>query len=238
MPPKGGARGPDHERTRAVRAGALERAADVAGTGAGPVIRAPEPAGAADEPVAAGSNIARGGSSGCALETASRGSASQSGTGSDSPGADSSCHPAGARHCSKQRTACRYRTTGPYCARDQHASPPRHPPVVAPPRPPLRVVFEEKDIIKGACQVCGGHLEYSVNTVGDTRPCPHCGKPTILSAAAKFMPAPPPIARFIAQAGIQPVRPRFRLKRFPRRKARSKCAWAPIGWCALVSSWC
>ena len=90
--------------------------------------------------------------------------------------------------------------------------PPRHPPVAEPPRPQLRVAVGEKNVFKGVCQHCGGHLEYSFNVVGDTIPCPHCGESTLLSAPAKLIPTPPPVARPVVPASIPPVRPHVPLE--------------------------
>ena len=38
--------------------------------------------------------------------------------------------------------------------------------------------------LKGECQHCGGHLEFSAEAAGTTADCPHCGQPTELFLAA------------------------------------------------------
>ena len=37
--------------------------------------------------------------------------------------------------------------------------------------------------MKGACRRCRGHVEFPLEAVGQTVPCPHCGEPTELAAA-------------------------------------------------------
>jgi hypothetical protein len=46
--------------------------------------------------------------------------------------------------------------------------------------------------LKGECTQCGGHLEFPVDAVGTTIPCPHCGQPTeLFLATPKEEPAVP-----------------------------------------------
>lgn len=40
-----------------------------------------------------------------------------------------------------------------------------------------------RDFIKGECRRCAGHLEFPIEAIGQTVPCPHCGQPTELTAA-------------------------------------------------------
>jgi hypothetical protein len=38
------------------------------------------------------------------------------------------------------------------------------------------------DFVKGECRLCGGHLEFPADAVGETIVCPHCGRLTMLDA--------------------------------------------------------
>jgi hypothetical protein len=40
--------------------------------------------------------------------------------------------------------------------------------------------MSNSDFVKGACRHCAGHLEFPANAAGQTVPCPHCGRPTVL----------------------------------------------------------
>jgi len=82
------------------------------------------------------------------------------------------------------------------------------PPPAAAAVPSLRLRSEpdEKDFLKGTCEICNGHLEFPVNAAGETICCPHCGRSTILAVAAQPGAAPPPIARPIPAAPAQPLR--------------------------------
>src|ERR1039458_5508110 len=101
-------KGPDHERTRAVGVGAVETAADAAGTGVGPVIHPTEPAGAAAQPSPAGNAGSGGGSGGSESRDAAGGPASREGAPFHSLGADSTRHPASVTHRPEQRPAYRH----------------------------------------------------------------------------------------------------------------------------------
>ena len=72
---------------------------------------------------------------------------------------------------------------------------PKAVPVAAVPRVRLRVEVGEKNLLKGHCQSCGGHLEFMAGTVGDAILCPHCGESTVLSTAGGPIPVPPPVAK-------------------------------------------
>jgi uncharacterized membrane protein len=51
---------------------------------------------------------------------------------------------------------------------------------------------EPPKFIKCLCQHCGGHLEFAAALVGDTLPCPHCGKITFLAMETRPPMEPPP----------------------------------------------
>jgi hypothetical protein len=40
------------------------------------------------------------------------------------------------------------------------------------------------DFLKGECHHCAGHVEFPAEAIGQTVPCPHCGRPTELAPAA------------------------------------------------------
>jgi len=40
--------------------------------------------------------------------------------------------------------------------------------------------MSSNDFVKGACQSCGGHIEFPASAIGATVPCPHCGQQTHL----------------------------------------------------------
>lgn len=42
--------------------------------------------------------------------------------------------------------------------------------------------MSSSDFVKGSCSQCGGHLEFPAEAIGQSVPCPHCGKVTGLSA--------------------------------------------------------
>jgi uncharacterized membrane protein len=92
------------------------------------------------------------------------------------------------------------------------------PPVAEPSPPQRRVEIDVKDFLKGVCRACGGPLEFPASAVGDTIPCPHCGKSTVLAAVARPIPAPPPITAPIPTAATQPVGPPALPKAAPAAK--------------------
>jgi uncharacterized membrane protein len=83
-------------------------------------------------------------------------------------------------------------------------------PISSPPATPvapastlkLREEPAEQKILKGACQVCQGEIEFPTNALGSTMLCPRCGQPTVLASG---MPPIPP--RILAETTSQPVRP-------------------------------
>ena len=71
----------------------------------------------------------------------------------------------------------------------------RQPSVPEPPRPRLHVTVGGKDLSKGICQSCGGHLEFMASTAGESIPCPHCGQSTLLVGTPVPIPVPPPVPK-------------------------------------------
>lgn len=43
--------------------------------------------------------------------------------------------------------------------------------------------MSQGDFRKGECRHCAGHVEFPVEAIGQTVPCPHCGRPTELATA-------------------------------------------------------
>lgn len=41
-----------------------------------------------------------------------------------------------------------------------------------------------EQFLKGACQLCGGHLEFPTEALGGKTECPHCGRVTALKPSA------------------------------------------------------
>lgn len=44
--------------------------------------------------------------------------------------------------------------------------------------------------VKGACGHCGGHIEFPAAATGQAIPCPHCGRPTVLTPATPALAHP------------------------------------------------
>jgi uncharacterized membrane protein len=66
----------------------------------------------------------------------------------------------------------------------------------------LHVDLKTGKFFKGACNCCGGHIEFPEDAAGQALACPHCGESTVLKAA----PAPIPVPRAVPRAP-EPVPP-------------------------------
>ena len=76
----------------------------------------------------------------------------------------------------------------------------RRPTLPETPKLRLRTEPVEKNLVKGVCQACGGHLEFQIGAAGDTILCPHCGRSTMLAVARAAIPVPPPIPTAVRAA--------------------------------------
>lgn len=82
-------------------------------------------------------------------------------------------------------------------------------PTGEPQRPRLRVELGGSALLKGACDTCGGHLEFPADAVGSTIFCPHCQQSTLLSTVRAAVPVPPPLPGTVhaSQAGAAAAPP-------------------------------
>ena len=102
--------------------------------------------------------------------------------------------------------------------------PPEIPP--EPTVPPPLVPGEESKTIECLCQHCGGRIEFSAVLVGESRPCPLCGRATFLVMEARPAIVPPPV---MPQSPAQPAAPRLKLHVEPDRAKFLKCLCVACG---------